>query len=1099
MTGILSKIEALDDADESGAEAVDVAVDRVFGERENAAATGASSTTTLAAVEPAAPDERGIPMPPIGERKRSAPRKPEPPKPARGPRPNVRMERERASEAKRQPDDVQSSPPAGPAQRSAPPQKDPRDTAPRPQSRQRPPAPERPPQPTAEDKAALADKAAAALNAPAKGGRVPPRLRKRQEQANKGEQPEAGAQAPKPSAQGRRPAQQPAAQKSPAPAPSARGAQSQPPAAKPPSQPAQPKPESGRRKVGMPEQFQNKQQPPESPAPSAPPQTIKTPPPKADAPAPRAPQTPPQGGQPPRPQAPPPVARKAEADGPLRPPPPLPELQGVFEPLPKFEAPRPAPGGAPAAIAERAAPPPPLPPAPPGGAGGGDSGGDGQRPMPIPDADPPAHEEPALAALKEATDLSNCLMKLLYALNWRGDKRHVAEALPHFTNSLDITSFRNIMATLHYQSRPVKLRLGGIDSRLFPCLYLPDDGDAMILLGYEPDGIRVFDGGQNKERVVPRGSTKGTAFFFSPVDADEIQSNQSKVGWFRAVSERFRALVYQSLGITFVLNILALVTPLFVMAVYDKVVATGSLPTLAFFAFGVGVAIGCDVILRMIRSKIMAFIGARLDNIVGIAIFHKILFLPPTYTERATIGAQVARIKDFETIRDFFTGPMALVLFELPFVFIFIITIAALAGPVVFVSVIMMACFLILGLIISPLLRNSVGRAARASSKKQELIVETLSGMRAVKYCGAEDKWMERFREYSATAALNSFYTAQLSALMQTISHVLMISAGLGTIIFGVFRVMNGDMSVGGLVASMILVWRVLAPLQTAFVSLTRLTQVKSSISQINNLMNIRGEREQHTLVNPIKQIEGFVTFARVSIRYSPDSDPALVGVSFELEPGDVLCIVGGNGSGKSTALKLLAGMYAPQAGSIRIDNMDIRQMDTVELRHAVAYVPQTVQFFYGTIAQNLRLAHPTATEADLHEACEKAAVLDEVLALSQGSGKWKRDGFEVRIGDSSSGQMPTSLLQRLNLARGYLKNSPIMLFDEPGNGLDFASDQAFMRNVERMRGSTTVLMVTHRPSHLRLADKILWLEYGNVRAFGGAEEVLKQMPKDFV
>lgn len=700
----------------------------------------------------------------------------------------------------------------------------------------------------------------------------------------------------------------------------------------------------------------------------------------------------------------------------------------------------------------------------------------------------------------DATDLSNCLLPLLAALNWRGDKRHIAEALPHFTNSLDITSMRNILATLHYQSRPVKLKLSGIDQRLFPCLYLPENGDALILLGYEPDGIRIFDGGLNVERIMPRGgTTDGTAYFFSVVDADDLQSTQSKVGWFRAVSERFRALVYQTLGITFVLNILALVTPLFVMAVYDKVVATGSLPTLAFFAFGVGVAIVCDLILRMIRSKIMAFIGARLDNIVGIAIFHKILFLPPAFTERATIGAQVARIKDFETIRDFFTGPMAMVLFELPFVFIFIITIAVLAGPVVFVSMIMMACFLILGLIISPLLRHSVGRAARASSKKQELIVETLSGMRAVKYCGAEAKWMERFREYSAFSALNSFYTAQLSALMQTISHVLMISAGLGTIIFGVFRVMNGDMTVGGLVASMILVWRVLAPLQTGFVSLTRLTQVKSSISQINNLMNIKGERDQHAIVNPIKQIEGFVTFARVSIRYSPDSDPALVGISFELEPGEVICIVGGNGSGKSTVLKLLAGMYAPQAGSIRIDNMDIRQMDTVELRHAVAYVPQTVQFFYGTIAQNLRLAHPTATVEDLYRACEMADVLDDVLALSQGSGKWKRDGFEVRIGDSSSGQMPTSLLQRLNLARGYLKRSPIMLFDEPGNGLDFESDQAFMKNIDSMRGETTILMVTHRPSHLRLADKILWLEYGNVRAFGPAEEVLKQMPKDFV
>jgi len=803
----------------------------------------------------------------------------------------------------------------------------------------------------------------------------------------------------------------------------------------------------------------------------------------------------------PRPVAPQPPEAASTARGKIGAPPPLPRAPGeAAAPAPQH-APAPPPQvGTPAAsaVAERSAPPPIMPPPPP--TDGGDGGGEGPgRPMPLPDAEPPAHEDRALAALSDATDLSNCLLPLLNSLNWRGDKRHVAEALPHFTNALDVTAFRNVMATLHYQSRPLKLDLTRIDRRLFPCLFLPENGDAMVLLGYEPDGLRVFDGGLNEERILPRGKVKGTAYFFSEIDLDDLQSSQGKVGWFRAVSERFRSLVYQTLGITFVLNILALVTPLFVMAVYDKVVATKSLPTLAFFAFGVGIAIVCDMVLRMIRSKIMAFIGARLDNIVGIAIFHKILFLPPAFTERATIGAQVARIKDFETIRDFFTGPMALVMFELPFVLIFIITIAVLGGPVAFVSIIMIACFLILGLVITPLLRNSVSRAARASSKKQELIVETLSGMRAVKYCGAEQRWMERFREYSASAALDSFYTAQLSAAMQTISHILMISAGLGTIIFGVFRVLNGDMTVGGLVASMILVWRVLAPLQTGFISLTRVTQVKSSITQINGLMNIKGERDQHALVTPIKQMEGFVTFARVSIRYSPDSDPALVGVSFDIEPGEVLCVVGGNGSGKSTVLKLLAGMYAPQAGSIRVDNMDIRQMDTVELRHAVGYVPQTIQFFYGTIAQNLRLADPTATETDLYAACEKAEVLDDVLALKQGSGKWARSGFDVRIGDSAFGQMPTSLLQRLNLARGYLKKSPIMLFDEPGNGLDYAGDQAFMRAVDSMRGETTVLMVTHRPSHMKLADKILCLEYGNVRAFGPSAEVLAQMPKDFV
>ncbi len=1012
MSGILSKIEAVDDIDDNAAEAVDVAVDRVFGERVADAPTPTVEPTNPAPVDPS---DLGTPMaplpPPIN--------KPAPPRAVRGPRANVNL-----------------TPP--PPAESKPPEID--------QARPSPPEPE------AKKQAARDAGVVKPREMKPKAGRLPPRLRKKQEQEERARSPSATMPADQKRSTASRPHPTPKSPDAPQPKPA--------PKAETPT---------GRRKVARPDALERKHAAAgksASPAPGLPasPETVS-----------------PSKGLPARP------ARSQESV----------ETQPTH-PVPPSKPPLPAPTPAPA-LAERAAPPPPLPPEPPTGAGGHGGDGGSDRPIPVPANDDPAHEYAALASLKDATDLSNCLLPLLEAMNWRGDPRHVAEALPHFTNALDITSMRNILATLHFQSRPLKTKLSSIDQRLFPCLFLPDNGDAVVLLGYEPSGLRAFDGGMNEERVLPRSADKGMAYFFSPVDEEELQSSQSKVGWFSAVSERFRSLVYQTLGITFVLNVLALVTPLFVMAVYDKVVATGSLPTLAFFAFGVGIAIVCDLILRSIRSKIMAFIGARLDNIVGIAIFHKILFLPPAFTERATIGAQVARIKDFETIRDFFTGPMALVLFELPFVVIFIATIAFLGGPVAFISVIMIACFLILGLIITPLLRNSVSKAARASSRKQELVVETLSGMRAVKYCGAEHKWMERFREHSATAALNSFYTAQLSALMQTVSHVLMISAGLGTIIFGVFRVLNGDMTVGGLVASMILVWRVLAPLQTGFVSLTRLTQVKSSITQINNLMNIRGEREQNALVNPIKKMDGYVTFARVSIRYSAEADPALVGVSFELEPGDVLCIVGGNGSGKSTVLKLLAGMYLPQAGSIRVDNMDIRQMDTVELRHAVAYVPQTIQFFYGTIAQNLRLANPTATDEDLYRACEKAAVLDDVLALSQGSGKWKREGFEVRIGDSNSGQMPTSLLQRLNLARGYLKDSPIMLFDEPGNGLDFAGDQAFMRVVNDMRGQKTMLMVTHRPSHMKIADKILWLEHGNVRAFGPAPEVLQQMPKDFV
>ncbi|MGB1026744.1 MAG: ATP-binding cassette domain-containing protein, partial [Rhodospirillaceae bacterium] len=236
---------------------------------------------------------------------------------------------------------------------------------------------------------------------------------------------------------------------------------------------------------------------------------------------------------------------------------------------------------------------------------------------------------------------------------------------------------------------------------------------------------------------------------------------------------------------------------------------------------------------------------------------------------------------------------------------------------------------------------------------------------------------------------------------------------------------------------------------------------------------------------------KGKVSFNRVSLRYMPGADPALVGVSFDVEPGEVIVVVGPNGSGKSTVLKLIAGLYQLQAGSVRIDDSDIRQLDPIELRHTVSYVPQVCTLFYGTIAQNLRLAEPTATEEDLRWALAEAGALDEVEALPEGMG--------TRVGDGRSEQLSTSLKQRLSLARAYLKRSPVYLFDEPVNGLDFESDKKFMDTVRRMKGNATVFIVTHRPSHFNLADKILLMEAGYVRLYGPANEVRPRIPMELI
>jgi len=682
------------------------------------------------------------------------------------------------------------------------------------------------------------------------------------------------------------------------------------------------------------------------------------------------------------------------------------------------------------------------------------------------------------------SDLASCLVPLLGALNWMGNPRHVAEALPHFAEDLDITGLRNTMANLNFSSRPARLRLRSIDPRLLPCLFVPDKGAALVVTDIDGPSLIAFDGGSREQGPVKRTRRSGTAYFFTALEPEDQQqaARQQRVGWFNLMVRRFHALVVRMLLITLALNILGLATPLFVMGVYDKVVGAKALDTLVWFVVGAGVAILFDVLLRGLRSRMLAYIGGRLDAIVGNGVFQRILYLPSSFTERATIGAQVSRIKDFESVREFFTGNLANTFLELPFLLIYVAVMTALGGWIAVVPLVALVTFAVLGLLMEPVVRANVTESARAGSRRQEFLVETTTKMRSLKQAGAEETWLTRYRAISARAALANFRTAQTQNMVQTLSHVTVVVSGVTAMTLGVTQVLAGTMTAGALIACMILVWRVLAPLQTVAMSLSRFEQIRASIRQINTLMTLALERDPHVMIQPLRRLRGAVSFSRVSLRYSPGADPALIGVSFQTEPGEVVVIAGPNGSGKSTVLKLMAGLYKIQAGSVRIDDKDIRQIDPIELRHAIAYVPQQATFFYGTIAQNLRLAEPTASDADIRWALAEAGALDEVLALPE--------GLRTRIGDGLSEHLTASLRQRLNLARAFIRRAPIYLFDEPVNGLDFESDQKFMETVRRMRGHATVFIVTHRPSHLGLADKIMVMDGGAVRMYGPADQV---------
>jgi ATP-binding cassette subfamily C protein LapB len=713
----------------------------------------------------------------------------------------------------------------------------------------------------------------------------------------------------------------------------------------------------------------------------------------------------------------------------------------------------------------------------------------------IPETLSAALREGRLGAFRATSAVAACLVPLLEALRWRGHPRDVVEALPHVADDLDLVGLRNTLANLGYATKPLRIPLDRIDPRLMPCVFVPDDGAAMVLLGPADNAsgaLRVFDAAMRGERRLPLERLGGTAFVVVRREPDQSGAAEPQpTRWFRSVASRFRRLAMQALGLSLLLNLLGLLVPIFIMVVYDRVVATGSYATLAYLGGGMVIVLGFEIIFRAIRARMLAYLGARIDMVVGASSFRQLIELPAGLTEGATVGAQIARLKQFEAIRDFCTGPLALVYLELPFAPLFLGVIAVLGGPLAAIPVVMVGLFVLIGAIVHPRMRDRIHRSARNIAERQSFLVEALSHMRAIKTAAMEDIWLERHRGLSAQAAIGGFEVGRQVALVQTAAHVLMLGAGIAVLAFGILRVLDASMTVGALIATMALVWRVLAPLQAGFVSLTKLEQVRTGIRQIDALMRLPAERRPGARKGTRKRFPGRVTFSRVSMRYGNAAEPALIGVGFDIRPGQLVGVVGPNGSGKSTILKLILGLYRPQAGGILLDGLDIRQLDPVELRHTIAYVPQHTHLFHGTIAQNLRLAEPTATDEQLRQALHQAGVLDAVLALP--------DGLETRVGDWREVPLPLAIDQRIALARAYVREAPVYLFDEPTNGLDNQGDRDFLAQLERLRGRATVFLTTHRPSHMRAMDRLLVLDRGILRADGDPATILEKIPDSFL
>jgi ABC-type bacteriocin/lantibiotic exporter with double-glycine peptidase domain len=676
---------------------------------------------------------------------------------------------------------------------------------------------------------------------------------------------------------------------------------------------------------------------------------------------------------------------------------------------------------------------------------------------------------------------AQALAALVLALK-PGVKLHqVLGAAPFDAADLDLVDALNTLANLGFTARRERLKPSRLDGRLLPCLLRPRRAaeEPWVVLGRTADGaLCAFDTGSGALETIPADDPRlkrpSEIWLFKRFDPNAQSASRfmragSGFSWFRALIGRFSPVLVQVLAAGLFLNLAALSIPIFIMLIYDSVIGSGAGELLPGLAIGAGLAVGLELLLRRVRSHGLSWLASRLDNLVGNRLFAHLLELEPKDVERASTSSQIARIKTFEAVRDFFSGGAFLSVMELPFVVLTLVLIALVAGPLVLAPLVFLVAYAVLFALVRHHVKVAIRVAAKASSARQKFAIEAVEKIEAIRLAGLTDLWADKFRQLSGRECLAHFRLNQLGVIGEVASHALTVLAGATTVAVGAHLFWSGALTTGGLVASMILIWRALAPLHNLCTMVPRLEQLRNSIVQVNALMDLSTEEETVQGRAALPTLRGAVSFRSVRLRYEEATDATLDSLSFEARAGDLVAITGPSGSGKTSALKLIQALYRPELGAVTIDGFDLRQLDPIELRRQVAYAPQSPDIFAGSILDNLRLGNPLASEDEARKALERAGAWAEVSALA--------NGIHTRIAAHGAGALKSGLAAQIGLARAFLHDGKIALIDELPNAVMCGpTGESFKRWLVDARRRKTVFVATMREDVIALADVVVSL-----------------------
>ena len=648
-----------------------------------------------------------------------------------------------------------------------------------------------------------------------------------------------------------------------------------------------------------------------------------------------------------------------------------------------------------------------------------------------------------------------------------------------------------------FAAQVVRRRLAKISPLTLPATLLLKDGNACVLTRFVADDkleIVLPESGLGA-REIPLTELDadygGYAIFAQPAldaeqsrDAEPVPMRQR--GWFWRSLLAYSPYYIESIIAGVLVNLLTVAGSLFVMNVYDRVVPNNATETLVVLATGTAIAGVFEFMARSLRAYFLDVAGKKADLVLASLIFAQALGIrmaarPPS------AGVFAAQLREFEAVRDFITSVTLTAVMDLPFVAFFIGVVGLIGGPLYIVPLLAVPVVLLVGLIAQWPLSVATRSTLRDASQRHGLLIESLEGAEMLKAMRAEGLMLRRYEDYTALAGKSSNHARLISTLVVNFSVFVQQLVTIGVVIWGVHLIGDGDLTIGALIASVMITGRALAPLQTVASLMMRYQHARASYGTLNRLMKQPVERAPGQQFTRRAEIRGEVAMQGVQFSYPNTAAASLQDVTFSIAAGEHVAILGKIGSGKSTLLRLIVGLYQPAKGTVRIDGVDLAQCDPADIRDHIGYVAQDPMLFLASLRDNIALGRPYADDAQILRAARIAGI--------DGMIDHHPAGLQMNIGERgqalSGGQR-----QAVANARAFLVEPRILLLDEPTSAMDHNAESKYIATVAAYARGRTMVLVTHKPTMLALVSRILVVDGGKVVMDGPRDEVLRQLTR---